>query len=152
MQPPHDRVAAYGRSKLANLKKRKDWLGSDEELTKSTWLESDGYKEWMEEWKDSEWTKFSKEKEAADMAGEMKSLISDSQYRKRCVGRLYEKAMSSRRSRRRIEGGIGIKTVASWVETWPIMNECTHFSCVMDPKEGKIAWVKSFLEPPEPED
>lgn len=45
-------VAEVKRSKLANLKKRKDWLGSEEELTKSTWLESDEYKAWLEEWKD----------------------------------------------------------------------------------------------------
>lgn len=44
-------VPEVKRSKLANLKKRKDWLGTDEELTKSTWLESDGYKEWLDEWK-----------------------------------------------------------------------------------------------------
>ena len=43
-------VADVKRSKLANLKKRKDWLGSEEELTKSFWLESDEYKEWLEKW------------------------------------------------------------------------------------------------------
>jgi prevent-host-death family protein len=45
-------VADVKRSKLANLKKRHDWIGSDDELLKSTWLESDGYKEWLDEWKD----------------------------------------------------------------------------------------------------
>jgi hypoxanthine phosphoribosyltransferase len=40
------------RSKLANLKKRKDWLGSEEELFKSTWEHSNELKEWLEEWKD----------------------------------------------------------------------------------------------------
>jgi prevent-host-death family protein len=43
-------VADVKRSKLANLKKRKDWLGSEEELTKSFWLESDEYKAWLEKW------------------------------------------------------------------------------------------------------
>jgi prevent-host-death family protein len=43
-------VPEVKRSKLANLKKRKDWLGSEEDLTKSTWLETDEYKEWLEKW------------------------------------------------------------------------------------------------------
>lgn len=43
-------VAEVKRSKLANLKKRKDWLGSEEDLLKSTWEESDE-KEWLEKWK-----------------------------------------------------------------------------------------------------
>ena len=25
-------------------------------------------------------------------------------------------------------------------------NECTHYAVVMDPKEGKVVWLKRFLE------
>ena len=45
-------VAEIKRSKLANLTKRKDLLISDEELLNLRWEDSEGYKEWLEEWKD----------------------------------------------------------------------------------------------------
>jgi prevent-host-death family protein len=38
------------RSKLANLKKRKDLLVSDEELLNARWEDSEEHKEWLEEW------------------------------------------------------------------------------------------------------
>jgi hypothetical protein len=43
-------VPEVKRSKLANLKKRKNWLGAEGELTKSAWLESDEYRAWLEKW------------------------------------------------------------------------------------------------------
>lgn len=45
-------VPEVKRSKLANLKKRKDLLISHEELLNLRWEDSEGYKEWLEEWKD----------------------------------------------------------------------------------------------------
>ncbi|KAK6532878.1 hypothetical protein TWF281_007050 [Arthrobotrys megalospora] len=104
----------------------------------------------MESWKPEDYKEFTLQKDALGMALE---LLEDSQHRKTCITRLYENAnnMKSlrRSSRRKIEGGISVRTVVSWCQTWPITNECTHFSCVMDPKEGEISWVKYHLEPPE---
>lgn len=34
-----------------------------------------------------------------------------------------------------------------WLGTYPITNETTHFAVVMDPTEGRIAWVRRYLEP-----
>ncbi|MGA7237496.1 MAG: type II toxin-antitoxin system prevent-host-death family antitoxin [Bryobacteraceae bacterium] len=45
-------VPEVKRSKLANLKRRHDWIGDPDDLLKSTWEESEGYKEWLDEWKD----------------------------------------------------------------------------------------------------
>lgn len=36
-----------------------------------------------------------------------------------------------------------------WVEAWPTTNECTHFSAIMDPKNGTVAWARRFPMPTE---
>ena len=45
--------------------------------------------------------------------------------------------------------GVSVKIheVIKWLGAWPVTNECTHFAVVMDPKEGKVVWLKRFLEP-----
>jgi prevent-host-death family protein len=37
-------------SKLSRLKKRLDFVGDSGDLVQSDWLQSDGHKEWLEEW------------------------------------------------------------------------------------------------------
>ena len=45
--------------------------------------------------------------------------------------------------------GVSVKRheVIKWLGAWPVTNECTHFAVVMDPKEGKVVWLKRFLGP-----
>lgn len=38
-------------------------------------------------------------------------------------------------------------SIIRWVDTYPILNEETHFATVMDPKDGKVVWVKRYIEP-----
>ncbi|KAK6342931.1 hypothetical protein TWF718_008309 [Orbilia javanica] len=105
-----------------------------------------------EAWKPEDYKKFALRNDAVGMDLD---LLEDSQHRKGCISRLYENSSrpvpkaSRKRARRKAKGGIGIDNVVSWCQTWPITNECTHFSCVMDPKEGEISWVKYHPEPPE---
>ena len=40
--------------------------------------------------------------------------------------------------------------VIRWVDTYPILNEETHFATVLDPKNGEVVWVKRYIEPFEP--
>lgn len=35
--------------------------------------------------------------------------------------------------------------VVKWLTAWPITNETTHFAAVMDPMEGKVVWVRRYL-------
>jgi hypothetical protein len=42
------------------------------------------------------------------------------------------------------------KEAISWLEAWPVTNECTHYAVVMDPKEGQVVWLRRFLEPVNP--
>jgi hypothetical protein len=37
---------------------------------------------------------------------------------------------------------ISEKTLRGWVNAYPIMNECSHFGCVMDPRTGTIRWLE----------
>lgn len=38
-------------------------------------------------------------------------------------------------------------TVIRWMDTDPILNEETHFATIMDPKDGKVVWIKRYIEP-----
>ncbi|RYP51159.1 hypothetical protein DL768_003427 [Monosporascus sp. mg162] len=37
-------------------------------------------------------------------------------------------------------------TLKSWLRSDPVLNECTHFQCILDPKTGKIRWIESLLD------
>jgi hypothetical protein len=41
-----------------------------------------------------------------------------------------------------------MKDVIEWLETKPLLNGCTHYSCVMDPsvEGGGLVWVKGYQE------
>lgn len=38
-------------------------------------------------------------------------------------------------------------SIIRWMSTYPILNEETHFATVMDAKDGKVVWVKRYIEP-----
>ncbi|KAE8132111.1 beta subunit of N-acylethanolamine-hydrolyzing acid amidase-domain-containing protein [Aspergillus pseudotamarii] len=40
-----------------------------------------------------------------------------------------------------------LKEVVKWTTTYPTTNEMTHFAAVMDPTEGKVVWIRRYLEP-----
>ncbi|KAE8373598.1 beta subunit of N-acylethanolamine-hydrolyzing acid amidase-domain-containing protein [Aspergillus bertholletiae] len=40
-----------------------------------------------------------------------------------------------------------LKEVIKWTTTYPTTNEMTHFAAVMDPMEGKVVWIRRYLEP-----
>ena len=37
-----------------------------------------------------------------------------------------------------------------WLTQWPTTNECTHFSAILDPTEGRVVWAQRYSEPLEP--
>lgn len=45
--------------------------------------------------------------------------------------------------------GISVQedSVVEWLQAWPIINECTHYAVVMDPKEGEFTWFQWIREP-----
>jgi hypothetical protein len=38
-----------------------------------------------------------------------------------------------------------------WLSMYPVTNETTHFATVMDPLEGKVVWIRRYLEPYHPD-
>ncbi|KAJ6624846.1 beta subunit of N-acylethanolamine-hydrolyzing acid amidase-domain-containing protein [Mycena sp. CBHHK59/15] len=69
------------------------------------------------------------------------AIVEDSMERKACVSQIW-----ARQGTR-----LKVKDVAQQMEVRPVLNECTHFSCVMDPgvEGGGLLWVKSYDEPVE---
>jgi hypothetical protein len=45
--------------------------------------------------------------------------------------------------------GVSVKKadIIDWLEAWPVTNESTHYTVIMDPKTGKIVWLRRLLEP-----
>ncbi|THC93776.1 hypothetical protein EYZ11_006753 [Aspergillus tanneri] len=37
--------------------------------------------------------------------------------------------------------------VVDWTTAYPTTNEMTHFAVVMDPSEGRVLWIRRYLEP-----
>ncbi|KAJ5381392.1 beta subunit of N-acylethanolamine-hydrolyzing acid amidase-domain-containing protein [Penicillium cataractarum] len=36
------------------------------------------------------------------------------------------------------------KEIISWLTTFPVSNETTHYATIMDPSKGKVAWVRQY--------
>jgi len=70
----------------------------------------------------------------------MEALIEESKERRDCIQKKWNKY-----SMRHADGtmlAITEETLRKWVKAYPIMNECTHFTCILDPKTGQIRWLE----------
>lgn len=78
-------------------------------------------------------------------------LIEESVDRKKNVTNLWEHSSTRKKSKSKCPSHsssfVHTKNVIDWMDTYPIRNESTHYGVVMDPKKGKVIWIKSFLEP-----
>ncbi|TFK67722.1 hypothetical protein BDN72DRAFT_879494 [Pluteus cervinus] len=83
------------------------------------------------------------ERKAIDV-GLLHDVLEDSRDRKERMTELFKAARPAT---------ITSRTVRDWIEAYPIANECTHFSCIMDPsvEGGGLVWVRAYIEPHEPE-
>lgn len=36
------------------------------------------------------------------------------------------------------------KEIISWLTTFPVLNETTHYATIMEPSKGKVAWVRQY--------
>lgn len=90
------------------------------------------------------------QKESSSILG-MESLVEESEERKDCILSKWT-ALAKRQERKLKEGretvspAIFEHTLQKWVRTFPIMNECTHFGCIMDPGTGTIRWIERGVE------
>lgn len=45
---------------------------------------------------------------------------------------------------------VTVSELRRWLTAWPTTNECTHFSAILDPTEGKVVWAQRYLIPVKP--
>ncbi|KAF7317796.1 NAAA-beta domain-containing protein [Mycena kentingensis (nom. inval.)] len=70
-------------------------------------------------------------------------ILRDSMERKQCVMKLWTERTE------RDRGRLTMADVRQALEEQPVANECTHFSCIMDPgvRGGGLVWVRAYYEP-----
>ncbi|KAK4076215.1 NAAA-beta domain-containing protein [Trichoderma simmonsii] len=90
------------------------------------------------------------QKESSSILG-METLVEESEERKDCI--LSKWTALAKRQQREFKRGKGREspaifeqTLQKWVKAYPIMNECTHFGCIMDPGTGTIRWLERGVE------
>ncbi|KAL7914848.1 beta subunit of N-acylethanolamine-hydrolyzing acid amidase domain-containing protein [Trichoderma velutinum] len=77
----------------------------------------------------------------------MEALVEESEERKDCIqGKWTALAKRQQREFKKGKGrehpAVSEQTLQKWVKSYPIMNECTHFGCIMDPGTGTIRWLE----------
>jgi hypothetical protein len=77
----------------------------------------------------------------------MEGLVEESEERKGCIDAEWRKWKQRQELRMRREGRDGVvaiseRTLKTWVMGYPIMNECSHFGCILDPATGTIRWLQ----------
>ena len=80
----------------------------------------------------------------------MDELVEESRTRKRCMTQLHLHAVRRAKKSNRAGGdhvAVTQHELSTAVDGYPITNEETHYSVVMDPKAGQVVWIKRFLEP-----
>ncbi|CAG8984117.1 hypothetical protein HYALB_00006219 [Hymenoscyphus albidus] len=75
--------------------------------------------------------------------------IEDSEYRAECVATKWAAVKTKHENKQKYEPAlkdvrpsIVMDTLISWVKTYPVMNETSHFGCVMDPSTGGIVMLE----------
>lgn len=90
------------------------------------------------------------QKESSSILG-METLVEESEERKDCIlGKWTALAKRQQREFKRGKGrqspAVFEQTLQKWVKAYPIMNECTHFGCILDPGTGTIRWLERGVE------
>jgi hypothetical protein len=91
------------------------------------------------------------QKEKSTILG-MEAFLEESEDRHNCIQEKWNKLVQRQeRQRRKMGEGkegdsvrtmVTEKTLQRWVNSYPIMNECSHFGCIMDPASGTIRWLE----------
>jgi hypothetical protein len=92
------------------------------------------------------------QKEKSSILG-MDAFLEESEERRDCIQKKWNSLVRRQEKKRREKGegkegesveptAVREKTLQGWVSAYPIMNECSHFGCVMDPKTGTIRWME----------
>lgn len=89
----------------------------------------------------------------------MEALLEESEERRDCIQKKWDRIES--RHKNKIRSGsaepgtcptVREETLKGWITEYPIMNECTHFGCILDPRSGVIRWLERGPEEVEEEE
>jgi len=92
----------------------------------------------MEAWSHEQW-RYLVQVGTSQAVNAARELVEESMERKECMCDLWRSQGSDNAS---------IEDVKSWLRRYPIRNECTHFSCIMDPlaQGGGLVWAEACGE------
>jgi hypothetical protein len=83
----------------------------------------------------------------AALFGPIKDLLTDSMDRKKKMHKFWKDCSKKHGAKADMRVVRTVQNIAEWLENPPILNEETHFAVVMDPKAGKIIYLKRYLKP-----
>jgi len=92
----------------------------------------------MEAWSHEQW-RYLVQVGTSQAVNAAHELVEESMERKECMCDLWRSQGSD---------NVSVEDVKSWLRRYPIRNECTHFSCIMDPlaQGGGLVWVETCEE------
>ncbi|KAF8963397.1 beta subunit of N-acylethanolamine-hydrolyzing acid amidase-domain-containing protein [Flammula alnicola] len=92
----------------------------------------------MEDQSPEQWQELVSKQLVPELQG-VHDMLEESLERKECMCNLW---------RSKGVENISLQDVKTWLRTYPIRNECTHFSCIMDPSAqgGGLVWVETCEE------
>lgn len=111
---------------------------------------------------DSNYSDSHKQDEKSSLLG-LETFVEESEERRACVHKKWTSMCSKQMSKQLRDGvyadelvgpSVREETLKRWLRAYPVMNECTHFMCVMDPHAGTIRFLEkgSYVESEEDED
>ncbi len=97
-------------------------------------------------------TKFFKASHEDSFKSLLDGIVTESIDRMDVVTKLWKKSLkrAERNSLKKASNhrqGLTQDNVIRWMDTYPILNEETHFATIMDPKDGKVVWIKRYIKP-----
>jgi hypothetical protein len=107
-------------------------------LTSNEFLAVTNHDQIMETWSSEQWA-YALTKEGFPGMGTIREILEDSVARKERMSRMW-------RSTSLKDAAVDVEDVKTWLTTEPIVNELTHFSCIMDPaaQGGGLVWVRAY--------
>lgn len=107
-------------------------------ITSNEFLAVTNHDQIMESWSSEQWV-HALTKEGFPGIGAVREILEDSVARKERMSRMW-------RSTSLKDAAVDVEDVKTWLTTEPIVNELTHFSCIMDPaaQGGGLVWVRAY--------
>ncbi|TFK25142.1 hypothetical protein FA15DRAFT_591146 [Coprinopsis marcescibilis] len=100
----------------------------------------------MEGWTQEDWHRIITEEGIPDVGG-VHDIMKDSIERKECMSNLWKTTIGADGTAAgpSASSPVTVGDVKQWLRTYPIRNETTHFSCIMDPSApgGGLVWVET---------